>query len=108
MGETFRSANIARLGYILYWMGCTVAVASMSIFMLEAFALIDGRVVDLEKFLDPFAPLSLSFLPTASQAFGLAIGSWLLGLACRRLLAGETDRDLYLTAREVARKLGDS
>ena len=107
MGNTSNTTFVARLGHILYWIGCTVAVVSTIIFLFEAFALVDGRVIDLAKFLDPFAPWRSGFLPTMLQAFALALGSWLLGLACRRLLAGEVERDLYLTAEEVERNSGE-
>lgn len=103
MGNTSNTAFIARLGHILYWIGCAVAVVSTIVFLFQAFALADGRVTDLAKFLDPFAPWRSGFLPTMSQTIALALGSWLLGLVCRRLLAGEVDRDLYLTAEEVER-----
>jgi hypothetical protein len=103
MGNTPNTTVVARLGHILYWIGCTVAVVSTIIFLFEAFALIDGRVINLATFLDPFAPWRSGLFPTMSQAFALALGSWLLGLACRRLLAGEVERDLYLTAEEVER-----
>lgn len=103
MGDTSNKTFVARLGHILYWLGCTVAVGSTVIFLFEAFALVDGRVTNLEKFLNPFAPWRSGFLPTMSQTFALALGSWLLGLLCRRLLVGEVKRDLYLTAEEVER-----
>jgi hypothetical protein len=103
MANASNATFVARLGHILYWIGCTVAVASIIIFLLETFALFDGRVIDLAKFLDPFAPWRNGFLPTISQAFALTVGSWLSGLACRRLLAGEVDRDLYLHAEKVNR-----
>ena len=107
MGDTSNTTFVARLGHILYWIGCTVAVVSMIIFLFEAFALSDGRVINLAKFLDPFAPWRSGFLPTMSQAFALAVGAWLLGLTCRRLLAGKVERDLYLTAEDVKRNGGE-
>jgi hypothetical protein len=103
MGNTSNTTFVAPLGHILYWIGCAVAVVSTVIFLFEAFALIDGRVTNLATFLDPFAPWQNGFLPTMPQTFALALGSWLLGLLCRRVLAGEVERDLYLTAEEVER-----
>lgn len=64
---------IARLGDVLYWAGCGLAALTI---MAASIDLLKGEVI--------MAPVY----------FWIAVGFWLIGLACRYVLAGPKSQRL--------------
>jgi hypothetical protein len=72
----------ARLGNVLYWLGCAIAVVFGLVFFVALLSGVPGHEVH-----DGYG-LSLTVYGWRALYAGLAVGGWLVGRASRYILAG--------------------
>ena len=84
---------VARLGNVLYWFSCAVAIPfgllSLLSFYVAIESAIEGNIRALMAAVNPFLKWEAGTLPTGVQCLGIALASWLCGRAARYILAGE-------------------
>ena len=66
----------ARLGNVLYWLGCLVAAASILWAIVNAWVLFTGSLLPMDNVVIIMISLAA------------AVAAWVVGRACRYILAG--------------------